>query len=84
MYCILKPSDRGSNFELLTDVGDGNRQDRTDRQSLWRVRSDCLGEEDGDYADADTARTSNANHYQRGGSTLPPDCLVHLPRGCRH
>ena len=41
-------------------------------------------EEDGDHVDADTARAGNANHHQRGGSTLPPDCLVYLPRGYRH
>ena len=29
--------------------------------------------EDGDHADADTARTSNANHHQGSGSTLPPE-----------
>ena len=47
--------------------------DGGDRQSLWRVRSDCLGEEDGNHADANTASiTINAagQHYRQIASFI--------------
>ena len=45
---------------------------------VYGVRSDCFGEKDGDHADADTARTSNANHLHDRPNAFLLDLKVRM------